>query len=197
MRQAFRVLVLCFTCCSLFAFGQDEPPLGDAARQARQQKQQKEAQTKDGSSKDGQSKDAQTKDGQSTEAQPAKTQKVITNDEIPEHPPVAESDRPRRVGYSAPSSGAWKMSPEQWKSQILDQKNMLASMQREMDRLNDSIHFAPGSCVANCAQWNQRQREKQEGVERMQAQLDDQKKRLEDMQESARKQGYGSSVYDP
>ena len=31
----------------------------------------------------------------------------------------------------------------------------------------------------------------------MQAQLDGQKKRLEEMQESARKQGYGNSVYDP
>ena len=31
----------------------------------------------------------------------------------------------------------------------------------------------------------------------MQAQLEEQKKRLDEMQESARKQGYGSSVYDP
>jgi hypothetical protein len=45
--------------------------------------------------------------------------------------------------------------------------------------------------------WNERQREKQQRAERMQAQLEDQKKRLDDMQESARKQGYGSSVYDP
>jgi hypothetical protein len=31
----------------------------------------------------------------------------------------------------------------------------------------------------------------------MQQQLEEQKRRLDDMQESARKQGYGSSVYDP
>jgi hypothetical protein len=31
----------------------------------------------------------------------------------------------------------------------------------------------------------------------MKAQLDEQQKRLEDMQEAARKQGYGNSVYDP
>jgi len=31
----------------------------------------------------------------------------------------------------------------------------------------------------------------------MQSQLSEQKKRLDEMQESARKQGYGSSVYDP
>ena len=31
----------------------------------------------------------------------------------------------------------------------------------------------------------------------MKSQLEDLKKRLEDMQEQARQQGYGSSVYDP
>jgi hypothetical protein len=31
----------------------------------------------------------------------------------------------------------------------------------------------------------------------MQKQLDTQKKKLEDMQEAARKAGFGSSVYDP
>jgi len=186
MRKTFTLWALCFACRALFAFGQDDPSLGDAARQARQQKQQKTA-----SGKDGQSKDAQ----------PVKTPRVITNEEIPEHPPTTASadsgDQPRGVRYSPAPSGGSKMSPEQWKSQILAQKNMIGSMQTDIDRLNDSIHFAPGNCAANCVQWNQRQREKQQEVERMQAQLEDQKKRLEDMQESARQQGYGSSVYDP
>ena len=31
----------------------------------------------------------------------------------------------------------------------------------------------------------------------MKMQLEDQQKRLDDMQEACRKQGYGSSVYDP
>jgi len=186
MRQPVRGLLLCFACCSLFAFGQDDQSLGDAARQARQQKQQKAAQVKDGQSKD---------------AQPAKVHKVVTNDEIPEHPAVTASatsaDQPHGVMYSPSPSGGGKISADQWKSQILAQKNVVGSMQSEIDKLNDSIHFAPANCVANCVQWNQRQREKQQEVERLQAQLEDQKKRLEDMQESARQQGYGSSVYDP
>jgi predicted ribosome quality control (RQC) complex YloA/Tae2 family protein len=183
MRQAFRIVVLSFTCCSLFALGQDDASLGDAARLARQQKQQKGTQAKGGQSKD---------------AQPAKTPKVITNDEIPGHPPVsassASADQPRGANYSQPSG---KVSVEQFKSRILAQENMISSMQSEVDELNDSIRFAPANCVANCVQWNQRQRDKQQEVERLQAQLEDQKKRLEDMQESARQQGYGSSVYDP
>jgi hypothetical protein len=45
-------------------------------------------------------------------------------------------------------------------------------------------------------QWNERQKEKQDQVESMKAQLEEQKKQLENMQESARKQGFGSSVYE-
>jgi predicted RNase H-like nuclease (RuvC/YqgF family) len=184
MRQTVVVVILCFTSCAFIAFAQDEPSLGDAARQSRQQKQQKAAQ----------GKDAQSKDAQAKDAPPAK--KVITNDEMPEHAsaPATTANQPRGASDST-SSG--KMSAEHWKSQILGLKNMIASMQSEIDRLNDSIHFAPGNCVANCVQWNERQKEKQAEVERLQTQLEDQKKRLEDMQDTARQQGYGSSVYDP
>jgi hypothetical protein len=189
MRKAYRVLVLSSIFCALFALGQDQPSLGDAARQARQQKQQKGAQAKDGQSKDSPGKDVQ----------PVKAQKLITNDEIPEHAPApaGSADQPRGISYSPSPSGGGKMSPEHWKSQILAQKNVVSSMQHEMEKLNDSIRFAPTNCAANCVQWNQRQREKLQAVERMQAQLEEQKKKLEDIQESARQQGYGSSVYDP
>ncbi len=109
----------------------------------------------------------------------------------------ASADQPRGISHSPSPSGGAKTSPEQWKSLILAQKNMVSSMQNDMERLNESIRFAPGNCVANCVQWNQRQREKQQEVERVQAQLEEQKQKLEDMQESARQLGYGSAVYDP
>ncbi len=165
------------------AYAQDSPPLGDVARQQRQKQQSKPDQTKN-----------------------AKPSKVITNEEIPEHsgPTAASTAGGEDVSASAsPNNGekspveAVKFSAEHWKSQIQAQKNQLAYLQRQADALNESIHFAPGNCVENCVQWNERQKEKQQQVERMRAQLDEQKKQLEDMQESARKQGYGSSVYDP
>lgn len=86
---------------------------------------------------------------------------------------------------------------DHWKSQIQAQKNLLRSLEQEIDKLNDSIHFAPGNCVTNCVEWNQRQKQKQRGGDRLRAQLEDQKKRLQQMQESARQQGCGNSVYDP
>ena len=78
------------------------------------------------------------------------------------------------------------------------QKNYIASMQSQIKSLNDSIQYAGGNCVANCVQWNERQKQKQDQVENDEgATGTDAEDALEDMQEAARKQGYGSSVYDP
>jgi hypothetical protein len=166
-----------FLAVSFPAYGQDASSLGDVARQSRQQKQQ--------------SKDAQNKTA------PAKAAKVITNEEIPERPDLTAQTTSDDTPPAAAHTGAAKIPAEQWKSQIQAQKNLVSSLQNQIDKLNDSIHFAPGNCVAGCVQWNERQQQKQQEVERMRAQLEQQKKRLEGMQESARQQGYGSSVYDP
>jgi hypothetical protein len=174
--RIFKVFLLSTTLIFLlagFAASQDSPSLGDLARQTRQQK--------------------------ATDAQEGKTPKVITNEQIPEHPErAALAAKGKHADNSTPAEyGEEKLSPERWKAQILSEKHQLASLQREIDDLNESIRFAPANCAANCVGWNERQREKQERVERMHGQLDDEKNRLEDMQETARKQGYGSSVYDP
>jgi hypothetical protein len=198
--------VLAFLAVSAFSWvcvaqGQDSQSLGDVARQSRQQKQQKDAQAKD-SPAQNQNKDPQSKDPQSTtkDAPSPKAPHVITNDEIPEHVgPTGTARGPQT--YSTPdaaaNSGNHDARAEQWKSQIQNQKSAIASLQREIASLNESVHYAGGNCVANCVQWNERQKEKQDRVAVMQQQLEEQQKRLEDMQESARKQGFGSSVYDP
>jgi hypothetical protein len=159
------------------AKGQDSPSLGDLARQQRQQKEQ--------------AKTAPGKD--------AKASKVITNEEIPERTgpaTPAAAGQANQNSLPAPSNGP-KQPGEQVKSQILTQKSKIATLQGQVDELNESVRFAPANCVENCVGWNERQREKQQRAERMQAQLEEEKRRLEDMQDSARKQGYGSSIYDP
>ena len=169
-------VVRAFAICLLAVASQaqDSPSLGDLARQQRQQKEQAKA----------------------TSNKPRKVITVITNDQLP------ESSNPTRLAdkdgssSSTPENGA-KPSAEEAKSQILGEKNQISSLQAQISELNQSIRFAPANCVANCVTWNQRQEEKQKQVEGMQAQLEEQKKRLEELQESARKQGYGSSIYDP
>jgi ribosome-interacting GTPase 1 len=46
-------------------------------------------------------------------------------------------------------------------------------------------------------QWNEQQKRKQDQIDALKAQLAEGRQQLEQMQEAARKQGYGSAVYDP
>lgn len=190
------------------ALAQDEPSLGDVARQTRQQKQQKDVPAKtpaDGHSQTGQDqsskdKDAPTKDTPAKDPHLQRASHVITNDELPQHavagvkPPAS----PTSEGKPAPDPAfGGKMSPDEVKSQIQDQKSAIDTLQAQITELKDSIHFTGGDCVANCVQWNENQRSKQRQVEDMRSQLDNAKQALEQMQDYARKMGFGSSVYEP
>jgi chaperonin cofactor prefoldin len=178
MRARCKLVLAAATAVSLFtiiANAQDPPSLGDLARQQRSQKA-------------------------SSEAKDASTPKVITNEEIPERAapqPAVDTSSSEHAHMPASSNGI-KQSSEHWKAQIQTLKSQIASLQKQIDQVNQSVHFASHECAGpRCVEWNERQREKQQRVERMQAQLEGQKKHLEEMQESARKQGYGNSVYDP
>lgn len=124
--------------------------------------------------------------------------KVVTNEDLPEHPDSNDNAASSQVNSEDSSSqSSASKAAAQWKAEITSQKQSVADLQSEIDKLNSSIHFAPGNCVRNCVQYNEHQVQKQDEVQRMQAELEQQKKKLEDMQEAARKQGYGNSVYEP
>ena len=143
--------------------------LGDVARQQRQNQQTKKDQT---------------------------APKVITNEDLAERAPDStDSEKPEQKHDPEPRPAS--KSPEQWKAQIEAQKQSIALLQSRMERLNSSIHFVEASRYYTAGQYNERQIQKQDQVQRMQEQLDQQKKRLEDMQEGARKDGYGNAVYEP
>ena len=151
------------------AAAQDAPSLGDLARRQKQQKQQS----------------------------PEKPAKVITNADLPEH----SAPPPPRAGHeeqgATTDAHEANQNGDRWRSQILDQKRRIETLQHETDELNESIRFAPPNCASGCIGWNERQREKQQRVEAMQSQLQEERKRLDDMQDAARKQGFGSAIYDP
>ena len=201
------------------AYGQDDSPsLGDVARQARLQKQQKDAEAKDGSAKQAPpvpapspGKDAQSRGVPSKEtpvkvasakdAQTKTSKKVVTNDEIPEHigptSTLPSSTKTAGTYNPPPNDGDVKAPPEYWKSQILAQKAAITSLQSQISNLQASIQYAGGNCVSGCVEWNERQQQKQQELEGMKSQLEAMQSQLEEMQDMARKQGYGTAVYDP
>jgi predicted RNase H-like nuclease (RuvC/YqgF family) len=137
---------------------------------------------------------------QKQQAQGTHATKVVTNEDIPEHEETSSdtsASSNTTMASSAPSSTGNKKSADEWKSEILQQKNSVASLQDQIDKLNSSIRFAPPNCVVNCAQHNQQQIDKQEEVQRLQGQLDEQKKKLDELEEGARHDGYGGQVTDP
>jgi hypothetical protein len=161
---------------------QDTQSLGDVARQQRLQREKSKA----------------TLDKDKDKNKDAKPSKVITNEEIPEQAAsVTEAASDSGTATVAPADGTKPLAEEGVKSQIQAQKGQIQSLQKQIDEVNESIKFAPANCVSGCEQWNERQKGKQQQAERMQAQLDELKKHLEEMQESARKQGLGNSVYEP
>jgi len=151
--------------------------------------------------KNSRTKDAQAKDVQGKPAT-AEESKVITDESLPEHTTSEpDSSTPSAQDGAENDSGSatrqGKLSPEEWKSRIQAQKGAVDSFESNIAELEKSIQFAPGNCVAGCVEWNERQKQKQQEVEHMKSQLEIAKNKLEDMQDAARKQGYGSSVYEP
>jgi len=200
-----KILLMISTCAFLGAVAscaQDEPSLGDAARQARLQKQKKEAQAKDAAPKDGTAKDAATDEAQSKgvakDTQITKMARVVTNDEIPEHVATKGLPASKATDPNNPPVDYEGQAPaDYWKQQIEAQKNNIAAGQSQLSMLIESIRYAGGNCVSNCAQWNEQQQKKQAQADSMKSGLEQMQKQLEAMQDMARQQGYGSSVYDP
>jgi hypothetical protein len=171
MRKAHKIVAVIGVVLFVVASGYGQS-LGDVAREHRQK---------------------QAKDSHATH-------KVVTNEDIPEQPETVSTTSVSTDEHdNAPSAPASNdiHAGEQWKAKIEAQKSSVASLQSQIDKLNSSIHFVEANRYYNGVQYNQRQVQKQDEVQRMQKQLDEQKKKLEDMQESARKAGLGSSVYEP
>lgn len=177
IREKWGMAVLIGGLVLAVAAASDDQSLGDLARQQRQKQQSKDAHA---------------------------PRKVITNEDLPDNPTSPEASSGASAGSdkredpsSGPSSSDFMRAGEQWKAQIHAQKNSIASLQKQIDKLNSSIHFVEANRYRNGVQYNQLQMQKQEEAQRMQQQLDEARNQLEQMQEAARKAGFGNSVYDP
>lgn len=138
--------------------------------------------------------------------------KVITNADLPkdenenqgpsESQPAADGSKPADRGpgdhrladhRSAQQRLADQRAAQQWKKQILAQKNKVAAVQARLDSINASIQSAGGSAESDRA-YSPRQTQRGSQV---QLQLDAEKRKLDQMQEAARHAGMDSAVYDP
>jgi hypothetical protein len=144
----------------------------------------------------------ENRDKQKIKTSSASKPKLITNDNLPSNPEAASSETERNLTpvNGKASTGGQPLAPpsaEQWKSRILAQKNAVANLQAQIDKVGDSIHFVTAAAYYNGVQYNQHQEKKQENIAQMQQQLVELKKNLAAMQEAARQAGMGSAVYNP
>jgi predicted RNase H-like nuclease (RuvC/YqgF family) len=170
LKKRLRIAAILFA-ASLLA-GQrttaDDQALGDIARQQRQQ--------------------------QSHKSQPSS--KVITNEDIPERPADVGDRSDIPTENNSPNLPSGKTA-EAVKALIQAQKTRITTLQAQIKKLSDSVHFVEANRYNNGVQYNQYQQRKQQEVERLQKQLEQEQTKLEQMQESARRLGFGSAVYDP
>ncbi|HLH07956.1 MAG TPA: hypothetical protein VKW78_12025 [Terriglobales bacterium] len=138
------------------------------------------------------------------------TKKVITDDDIPKQDTIStggqNSPNPQTNAGSllekkdkpaqADSAADKLKSAEQCKAAIQQQKQTVDSMQKELDELKGSIHYVEANAYYNGVQYNEAQAQKQKEAEHLEKQLTEEKAKLQDMQEQARKAGFGSSVYE-
>lgn len=172
---------------------QDAPSVADVARQSRQPKPQPDPKSRSDSANAPASSDTHTA------AQPPKGSHVITNEDLPEHNAPDAHPKPQNghvATRTADASPTPKLPAEYWKSQILPVKNSIAAQQRNIERLRTAIYSTNGTADTDQI-WTERQRQKLEQLESMKVNLKNLQDRLEQLQEAARRQGYGNSVYDP
>ena len=127
--------------------------------------------------------------------------KVITDEDIPAHSEDSKAatstadEKNSDPNSEAPLNTA--SNGEELKAQCLSAKQQIKDFQSQLDKLRASIQYVEANRYSNGVQYNQHQMRKQEEADRMQKQLDQAKKKFADLQERARKAGFGSSVYDP
>jgi predicted RNase H-like nuclease (RuvC/YqgF family) len=184
MRRMFLKIFAVALLMNLAAYAQS---LGEIARQYREQQNAQEA----------------------SGVQP----KVITNKDLGEGPDGSpEARQPQRAMVSAANGSAFdrrfaeidhnseqqflqeQRAGEQWKSQIREQASRVENLQARIDQINASIRFGGGSAQGP---YNRYQGRKMERLAQMQLQLDEQRRKLDQMQESARRAGMHTQVYDP
>ncbi len=186
MRRMFCGVFCSALLVSALAFGQSGQSLGDVARANRE----KEA----------------AQDASGTRP------KVITNQDVSSGPgeiPDSNASSPMTMvsGVSRANDGAsdrtyaqhdpgTQRAGMQWRERIQAQESKIAELQSRIDQLNASVH-GPSGGVQYEGPYNRHRARQSQRLEQMQYALDQQKRKLDLMQEEARHAGMHTTVYDP
>src|SRR5438477_7947259 len=115
--------------------------------------------------------------------------KVITNDDLDSGPVNQALQHNKKTQTNAAKmdqeTAAFARKAEKAKTAILAQKARIKSMQTQIAKMRASIRY-----VETGVPLNQNQMQKQQAADRMQEQLDGEVKKLEAMQEAARRAGF-------
>jgi len=136
----------------------------------------------------------QNREKEKFRTRPAK--KVVTNEDIPESSTLSPSDKATAAATSVPAAPAPK-SAREWRIEIAAQEDRVEKLQAHIEKLSESIHFVTANAYVHGAEYNQYQMKKQQEVKNLQKQLNEEQKKLSDLQEAARKEGMGGAVYEP
>jgi len=183
-----KVLAITFL-MNLTAYGQS---LGEVARKNREKQKAKEGSSSTTAPKVITNKDLQ-KDPE--EQAPHDAQPPANNDGAQTIAKRRNADHVAEQRFERQRL-AEQHAADQWKRQIAEQKNKMANLQARIDQLNASIRTENGSTQYEGP--NGRGQARQMAlVAQAQLQLNEQRRKLVEMQESARRAGMHTVVYDP
>jgi hypothetical protein len=180
----FKVLAIAFLMI-LTAYGQS---LGEIARKNREKQKAEDASSSTATPKVITNKDLpKDLEEQGPQLSVNDGSQSIANRRKADHVAEQHFERQRLVEQRAAN---------QWKRQIMEQKSKMANLQARIDQLNASIRLENGSTQYEGP--NGRGQARQMGlVAQAQLQLNEQQRKLTQMQEAARRAGMHTVVYDP
>jgi hypothetical protein len=132
--------------------------------------------------------------------------KLITDGDLPKNAQGPEEAGASGKAQSAGKTGAGRAaatSPldpramEQWRKQILAQKRTVATLEKRLARFEASLSSVDANAIARGEIFSRSQALEQERLAQVQEQLEEQRAKLLEMQEDARRAGMHTQVYDP
>lgn len=134
--------------------------------------------------------------------------KVITDADLGKTVPGAEdAGGPARAqtasavktgtGNAAATSPLDPRAAEQWRRQILAQKRTVATLEKRLARFQASLSSVDASAISRGEILSRSQALEQERMAQVQEELEEQRAKLFEMQEEARRAGMHTQVYDP